>query len=248
MQKIYDFTNENVSAYKDLFDFSNARVLTVLGSGDQYFTSLLNGAKNIEVFDYNIVTWYYFLLKFTAIKYLSYEDFYQMFITDNLDNLKIYNKLLPYLPEDCIWFFNKLYLLRRKFSSIVTNNTLFLASLNNNSIKIPYLNKEKYYELQEILKHIDIPVFYNCNLLDLKNLISSDFDILILSNIYHYLDFSVSDYQEFLDEFNIPNILALYTWAMNSEEQNEFYQNGFDITKIPGITNRSNYIVSLNKR
>lgn len=35
---------------------------------------------------------------------------------------------------------------------------------------------------------------------------------------------------------------------MNSEEQNEFYQNGFDITKIPGITNRSNYIVSLNKR
>ena len=60
MQKIYDFTNENVSAYKDLFDFSNARVLTVLGSGDQYFTSLLNGAKNIEVFDYNIVTWYYF--------------------------------------------------------------------------------------------------------------------------------------------------------------------------------------------
>ena len=92
MQKIYDFTTENVSAYKDIFDFSNARVLTVLGSGDQYFTSLLNGAKSIEVFDYNIVTWYYFLLKFTAIKYLSYEDFYQMFITDNLNNLKIYNK------------------------------------------------------------------------------------------------------------------------------------------------------------
>ena len=55
MQKIYDFTNENVSAYKDLFDFSNARVLTVLGSGDQYFTSLLNGAKNIEVFDYKLL-------------------------------------------------------------------------------------------------------------------------------------------------------------------------------------------------
>lgn len=104
MQKIYDFTDENVSAYKDIFDFSNARVLTVLGSGDQYFTSLLNGAKSIEVFDYNIVTWYYFLLKFTAIKYLSYEDFYQMFITDNLDNLKIYNKLLPFLPKESACF------------------------------------------------------------------------------------------------------------------------------------------------
>ena len=222
MQKIYDFTNENVSAYKDLFEFSNASVLTVLGSGDQYFTYLLNGAKNIEVFDYNIVTWYYFLLKFTAIKYLSYEDFYQMFITDNLDNLKIYNKLLPYLPEDCIWFFNKLYLLRRKFSSIVTNNTLFLASLNNNSIKIPYLNKEKYYELQSILGKIDVPVFYNCNLLDLKNLIRNDFDILILSNIYNYLDFSVSNYRDFLDEFNIPNILALYTWGKIAKNKKNF--------------------------
>ena len=70
----------------------------------------------------------------------------------------------------------------------------------------------------------------------------------MLSNIYNYLDFSVSNYRDFLDEFNIPNILALYAWAMNSEEQIEFYQNGFDVTKIPGITNRSNYILSLNKR
>lgn len=248
MQKIYDFTNENVGAFKSLFDFSNARVLTVLGSGDQYFTSLLNGAKNIEVFDYNIVTWYYFLLKYIAIKYLSYEDFYQMFITDNLDNLKIYNKILPYLPEDCIWFFNQLSLLKRKFSSIKTNNTLFLSSLKNNNLKIPYLNKEKYYELQDILKHIDIPVFYNCNLLDLKNLISNEFDILILSNIYHYLDFNVSDYHEFLNKFNIPNILALYTWGMNSKEQKEFYQNGFAVTKIPSVITGYDYIVSLNKR
>ena len=48
MQKIYDFTNENVGAFKSLFDFSNAHVLTVLGSGDQYFTSLLNGAKILK--------------------------------------------------------------------------------------------------------------------------------------------------------------------------------------------------------
>lgn len=161
-------------------------------------------------------------LKFISIKYLSYEDFYQTFITDNLDNLKIYNKILPYLSEDCIWFFNQLSLLKRKFSSIKTNNTLFLSSLKNNNLKIPYLNKEKYYELQDILKHIDIPVFYNCNLLDLKNLISNEFDILILSNIYHYLDFNVSDYHEFLNKFNIPNILALYTWGKIAKNKKNF--------------------------
>lgn len=171
-----------------------------------------------------------------------------MFITDNLDNLKIYYKLFPYLPEECTCFFNKLYILHKKFSSIKTNNALFLSSLKNNSVKIPYLNKEKYYELQNILKQTDIPVFYNCNLLDLKNFISNDFDILILSNIYQYLDFSVAMYHDFLDEFNIPNILALYTWTMDKESQEDFYQNGFDVTKIPGITNRRNYIVSLNKR
>ena len=50
MNRIYGFTNENVFSYQSLYNFSGADVLSVLGSGDQYFSSLLYGANCVEVF------------------------------------------------------------------------------------------------------------------------------------------------------------------------------------------------------
>ena len=58
MQSVYSFTNENVNSYGNLYNFDNARVLSVLGSGDQYFTSLLYGAKSIDLFD-TFLDYYY---------------------------------------------------------------------------------------------------------------------------------------------------------------------------------------------
>ena len=43
--KVYDFTNENVSCLNSLYHFDNSKVLSAVGSGDQYFASVLNGAK-----------------------------------------------------------------------------------------------------------------------------------------------------------------------------------------------------------
>ena len=74
MEKVYGFTNENINVFPEFFNFDNANVLTVLGSGDQYFGALLNGARDVEVFDINYLAWYHFLLKYTAIKILSYAN------------------------------------------------------------------------------------------------------------------------------------------------------------------------------
>ena len=82
MEKVYSFTNENVSSYSDIYNMNGANMLTILGSGDQYFTAILNGAKNVELIDINVISWYYFVLKFTSIKYLSYEEFIKFFITE----------------------------------------------------------------------------------------------------------------------------------------------------------------------
>ncbi|MBD8922989.1 DUF3419 family protein, partial [bacterium] len=90
MEKIYSFTNEFVRAYPEMYDFNDARVLSVLGSGDQYFTAILSGAKEVEVIDVNIVSWYHFVLKYTAIRLLSYEEFCNYFITNRLNDTKIY--------------------------------------------------------------------------------------------------------------------------------------------------------------
>lgn len=245
MEKVYGFTNENIGDFPKHFNFDNANVLTVLGSGDQYFVSLLNGAKDIEVFDINYIAWYHFVLKYTALKVLSYEDFCQMFIIDNLDNLNIYNKIKPYLPDEVRWFFDKLINLGRKISSIKIKNIIFDNAKMNN---IPYLDAKTYYRLQSILQRINLPIFYNCNLLDILKFTQKSYDIALFSNIYHYLSLSVEDYQEFLNKISCPEILALYTWILNREEKNKFINNGFEVYDIPGVLHQQDYIIKLHRK
>ena len=245
MEKVYGFTNENIDAFPEFFNFDNASVLTVLGSGDQYFSSLLNGAKNVDVFDINYLAWYHFILKYTAIKVLSYEEFMQIFVSDNLDNLSIYAKLRKYLPDEVKYFFDKLISLGRTFSSIKIKNIIFDNAKMNN---IPYFNENTYYKLQSILQSSNFPAFYNCNLLDILKFTKKSYDVALLSNIYHYLNNNPSDYHDFLSKINCPEILALYTWILNEEEKCEFLENGFDIHQIPGVLHESDYIVTLSRK
>ena len=244
MEKVYGFTNENIEEFSNYFNFDNASVLTVLGSGDQYFSSLLNGAKSIDVFDINYLAWYHFILKTTAIKMLSYEEFYQMFIIDKLDNLDIYYKIRTNLPDEVRWFFDKLISLGRNISSIKINNTIF----DNSKIKIPYFNKNAYYKLQSILQSINLPTFYNCNLLDILKFTQKSYDIALFSNIYHYISLGVADYQRFLNDIKCPEILALYTWILQPKEKEEFVDNGFVVHEIPGVLHQQDYIIKLQRK
>ena len=150
MKHVYPFTNENISSYKNLYNFENAKVLSVLGSGDQYFSSLLYGTKEIEVYDCNFLTWDFFVLKFYGILILNYEEFYEYFVTKRLDDLKCFNKLLPYLPNDVA---NRLEKIQKQYISL--SRMLYQDIIDdkyNNDYAIPYFNKEKYYQLQSILK------------------------------------------------------------------------------------------------
>lgn len=71
MNYVYPFTNENVTSFESLYNFDNARVLSVLGSGDQYFSSLLYGAKEVELYDISSRAWDYFILKYYGIMIFS---------------------------------------------------------------------------------------------------------------------------------------------------------------------------------
>lgn len=44
IDKVYGFTNENLAVFPKIYNFDKANILTVLGSGDQYFQAKLNGA------------------------------------------------------------------------------------------------------------------------------------------------------------------------------------------------------------
>ena len=118
LSQIYSFTTENIAGYFEYLDFTNKNILTVAASGDHIINAFYKGAKQVYGFDINYLAWYHFILKYTAIKVLSYEEFMQMFVSDNLDNLSIYAKLRKYLPDEVKYFFDKLISLGRTFSSI----------------------------------------------------------------------------------------------------------------------------------
>lgn len=216
--KVYDFTNENVSCLKDIYDFKNSKVLSVIGSGDQYFASILGGAKQVDLYDVNPTAYLYFILKFYAIRELAFEEFYDLLVLKNFSNEVIYNKLEKVLPIEALKYYKFLItnvklkrqlLFRKDGINLLTKYNEKYYFKNNNTV-IPYFREDKYYELQKRLKNLPLPTFYKKNILEL--IPEQKYDILLTSNIYFYAHLTVFDYVEELKKFDIPQIQVGYDW------------------------------------
>ena len=68
--KVYYKANENLVDYLDV-DFSDKKVFSVLASSDQVFTARLLEAREVDSFDYNRLTLYYYYLRVWTIKYAN---------------------------------------------------------------------------------------------------------------------------------------------------------------------------------
>ena len=255
MNYVYPFTNENVTSYGTLYNFDNAKVLSVLGSGDQYFASLLHGAKEVELFDINGLAWDYFILKYYGIMIFSYEEFYDYFVIKGLDDIKYFKRLLSYLPVDVANRLVDVYKNYYKLSRLLFSNVI---NILEDGRAIPYFDKEKYYQLQSILQLRNLPTFYLSDFVKLPMIVSNkSYDIILTSNIFDWLykDYeieSVSRYKELLDKFNYSEIQALYCWNnLDNELEVEWIRNGFEIEKVPSCSALSltnyNLVLSLRK-
>lgn len=223
--KVYDFTNENVNCLNRFYHFENSKVLSVIGSGDQYFSSILNGAKEVDVFDVNSTSYLYLILKFYAIRELTYEEFYDFFINKNLGNIFIYYKLEHVLPIEVLRYYKYLIenrkniVFKKKYINCFRDDGihLFLKQnkkyyFNEDKPIITFLIKDKYYELQEKLKNTKTPNFFNIDFLNLKSVTNNKYDILLTSNIYERLNISLKEYTKFLKKLDIPEIQGCYDW------------------------------------
>ncbi len=247
--RVYAFTNENLSSFKDIYDFEGRKILTVLGSGDQYFACKLFGAEKVEVYDSNPKTWPYFVLKFYSMIILSYEDFRKLFTENPVCDFSILNRVLPYLPHDVL---TKLRNLLDAKTGL--ENHLLYSPLSNHSrnyatgIVIPYFDKSEYYRLQAILRKTSLPKIYIGNFLDLpEKLDVSPRDILIASNIFKWLTLSPEEYDKFLSSFNIDTIQAYYTWHQDKNLMGHFQKMGYriDFVEHPSpLTTEKNMIIT----
>lgn len=255
-ERTYRFTNENLSSYQKLFEFKDADVLSVIGSGDQYFSSLLFGAKRTVLFDKNEISKLYFLLKYYSIKNLSYEEFYDYFINQKVKNEKYYKKIRKFLPNDVKFYFDRVY--EHNIS------ILFPLSLNSHPINyntgrvIPYLDKKNYYRLQTILKLTDPPIIKTEYLEHLNMHDIGSFDIMLFSNIYTYLSMSNEEFLEMLKRFkkNLKNngkIQADYIWSIEKKNEMKFInKEEFELTEVESVrydgkTDFKDYVLTYKK-
>lgn len=211
MDQVYSFSNENLSEYNKIYNFKDAKVLTVLGSGDQYFSSLLFGAKEVITYDINPLTYQYFILKYKSILFLDYDEFYNYFIENELKNIYLFNRFdMP------------------NISSYIKFSDLPSIEYDRGDV-IPYFEKNAYYELKELLKNTDLPKFYNLDLRELyKNLNNEEFDIMLCSNIYYWLNYEknkLKNFKKLLNKYNVKTIEAIYSFGVNDEFKKEFIIN-----------------------
>ena len=253
MEKVYGFTNENVSAYPNIYNMDGADMLIILGSGDQYFTAILSGAKKVELIDINIVSWYYFVLKFTAIRYLNYEEFIKFFITEKINNNLMYAKIRNYLPNDIRTFFDKMIITKSPFSNIILSSGMTeLFSESDYKKYIPYLEENQYYKLQEILRYMELPAFTHQSFQSfiIENN-EKQYDIVMLSNIYHWMNMEPLDFKRLLDKANCDVIQALYSWNYGFLMA-EFKTLGFEITGVPPVLKNEfieeNYVLTYKRK
>lgn len=175
---VYEYTTEDIGNSIGHYT-SKDRILTVLSSGDHVFNYLLRGAEDIEAFDLNVITKYYYKLKRAIIEKLSYDDF-----------LKEVSNLVPYglahleelnIDEETydFWNFYRQVQAEDRYERALLK--VFPAGSKRYNL---YFNSDSYKRLQEILRSgVNVP-FHHANTLNLHKSITGQFSEINLSSIY----------------------------------------------------------------
>ena len=245
IKKAYSFSNENLTAYQNIIDFKGKNVLSVVGSGDQYFSFLLFGAKEIDLFDNNLMALYYFYLKYYAIILLNYKDFIDSFYYYK-NTQKNYSKIRDCLPDEIKTFFDEV-LKNKGLNSLLYKPISLSIHTDNVDRTIPYLKGKRYYELKELLKSTPFPNLFLHDLRDLYASLDRNYDIMIFSNIYAYLNMEVKAYRQFLKKYekflNDGGVIeANYEWI---SFERDFKKYGF---KKHYVDSANDKIMALNDK
>ena len=187
----YLFSSENISGFTRKISFKNKNILTVCSSGDQAFNMILNGCGNIDLFDINIFSKYYFHLKLAVIKSLSYEEFFDFFLPknrfddDNVFSFETYLDVRNNINDDSIRDFWD-YLFCHYPGKIIYNSKLFTnLDYSRKTYKEcnDYLKNEiNYNRLKEQLLGRDFN-FYNIDIFREYIPSNTKYDFVYLSNI-----------------------------------------------------------------
>ncbi len=251
--KIYKFTNENLTSFKELYDFEGKKVLSVIGSGDQYFASILYGASEVTLFDKNPLAYYYLIFKYAAIKIFSYEEFIKFFFISDMRNITLYNKLRLALPREVRDVFDKYF--KIGINSISHPSLGLKKTMNYKTGRIiPYLDKKNYNILKAKLNDKNFPTIKVLLFEDLYKELNSSYDVMLFSNIFCYLGVLVDEYNDYMKNYmkflnNGGQIEANYVWNKDSEYLEGFLYGDYIVNEVPAVSGfGENYVATLVKK
>ena len=190
---LYRNTNEELTTILKDVDFNNKKVLSVLASSDQLLSALILGAKEVDTFDSNRLTEYYYYLRKWCL-----EDTKKYYLpADNKILIKTINNHYHENPLVAkLW----LELIKEAKPNLYYSHLFYKTPINWN---VPYEEKEE--ELIEIMqekKHN-----FKCfNIFEKQN-IDKKYDIILLSNIIEYLIDNEDEEKEHNFINNLLNIL-----------------------------------------
>ena len=235
-------SNENLSGLFDSFSVVDKNILTVVGSGDQYFWSRFKGAASVDTFDLNRLSIYYLYLRKWLIKYC--DSFYL-----NIVGTEKISSILPDIlskvkcqSENEFDAFN-FWLLFIQNNSNLTFEDFFNLCKCSSSTEISDTSK-----LGSIISSDDISFFEQ----DLSGelTIPKKYDIVIISNILEHLTLNRKKIEACRD--NLYSLLndggeAICTYLLTcsfdppTQFQNDIFREKFDVHDL--YPSDSNYYV-----
>ena len=97
---VYPYTNENLDKLYSNFDLYGKDVLTVAASGDQALYAYNQGARNVDLFDINCLTKYYYYLRIWLIKYFDIFYLDEFNINDKENYIKSISNIYEIIKEE----------------------------------------------------------------------------------------------------------------------------------------------------
>lgn len=192
--KIYFQSNEYLNPLFQNFSVEGKDVFSVLASGDQMFLSYQEGAKSVDTFDINQLTYYYYYLRKWSILYFNeyYPPAKELFQSHQfLFDVFKKSDLFDEEDQDALNFW-------KEYTSNTLgyqNEELFYFSTNAGSNEIRDLTR-----LKEILKKN--PLSFQPIDISKEFSITKKYDVIILSNILEYLYFMDTDFNQLKSNLN----------------------------------------------
>lgn len=215
-QKVYFSTNENIKDYINRSKLEGkTSALSVMASGDHSFNLIEKGILNIDTFDSNALTEFYVLgLKRAMIIRYSYKEYLitlnkLLDINTSLEELTcILSELLPFMDLEYkkYWSFILDYnykVQKNQNSNINLFNLLFINIVSGDKLveRNSYLKDEETYNKFKTNLFRSNITFKNVNALDIPKEFKAKYDVMLLSNIFEYLQSYFSEKSGYYNMF-----------------------------------------------